>query len=386
LLTEKGVGRSGRYVRVQLPGDNYLSLAEVEVMAGTGPGPGVKWLVQDHLGSTRMVVDWSGSLGGIRRHDFAPFGEEIGAGIGIRSASNGYEVDTVRQKYTAHERDSETGLDYFGARYYTNLQGRFTSPDPLLSSGRPANPQSWNRYAYVWNNPLRLIDPNGLDVYDNRFNDPPDQVEEDPDGPDPQDQDGKRLNVQEQGVVKSVGAAAGCLGNPICIILSLLIDPPKVGGDLDDPSSGQGPTARETLGDEANGVAMAILIPGGRLGRFGKNIGEKALEDLAREQLEKRFIVTLGRDITKTEAMADFIAVAKSGKSAVVQEVTTGANKSISTIRAQLEGGIDHLIKQGFKGEIKPIVRVTDRRLFSTLQKELTSVRGRGVKIIHEGQ
>lgn len=55
-----------------------------------------------------------------------------------------------------------TGLDYFGARYFSGAQGRFTSPDPLLNSGRPWEPQSWNRYSYVLNNPLRYIDPLGL--------------------------------------------------------------------------------------------------------------------------------------------------------------------------------------------------------------------------------
>jgi len=63
---------------------------------------------------------------------------------------------------TSKERDTETGLDYFGARYYGSNLGRFTSPDPLLESGRAIRPQSWNRYAYVLNNPLRFVDPDGL--------------------------------------------------------------------------------------------------------------------------------------------------------------------------------------------------------------------------------
>lgn len=64
----------------------------------------------------------------------------------------------------------ETGLDYFGARYMSGAMGRFTSPDPLLASGRPVEPQTWNRYAYVGNNPLRYIDPSGLDYYDQNGN------------------------------------------------------------------------------------------------------------------------------------------------------------------------------------------------------------------------
>jgi RHS repeat-associated protein len=57
-----------------------------------------------------------------------------------------------------------TGLDYFGARYYGAAQGRFTTPDPKEFTRRTIeNPQKWNKYAYVRNNPLALIDPNGLD-------------------------------------------------------------------------------------------------------------------------------------------------------------------------------------------------------------------------------
>jgi RHS repeat-associated protein len=70
------------------------------------------------------------------------------------------------REFTGKERDAETGLDYFGARYFSGAQGRFTSPDPLLNSGRPDSPQSWNRYAYVSNNPLKFIDPAGLWEWD----------------------------------------------------------------------------------------------------------------------------------------------------------------------------------------------------------------------------
>lgn len=65
-------------------------------------------------------------------------------------------------KFTGKERDSETGLDYFGARYYGSSLGRFTSPDPMLNSAKPWDPQSWNRYAYALNNPLAIVDPTGL--------------------------------------------------------------------------------------------------------------------------------------------------------------------------------------------------------------------------------
>ena len=89
---------------------------------------------------------------------------------------------SIPAKFTGKERDAETGLDYFGARYMSSAQGRFTSPDPknpmmnaqmMTLAGLPGeaahahmevfleNPQNWNRYVYVRNNPLGFIDPFG---------------------------------------------------------------------------------------------------------------------------------------------------------------------------------------------------------------------------------
>jgi|WetSurMetagenome_2_1015567.scaffolds.fasta_scaffold1213673_1 RHS repeat-associated protein len=66
-------------------------------------------------------------------------------------------------QFTGKERDAETGLDYFLARYYSGVQGRFTSPDPImLMIQRIADPQQLNAYAYTRNNPLAFIDRNGM--------------------------------------------------------------------------------------------------------------------------------------------------------------------------------------------------------------------------------
>ncbi len=71
---------------------------------------------------------------------------------------------TPGQRFTGKERDGETGLDYFGARYMSGAQGRFSSPDPGGFSGKHArNPQKWNRYSYVLNIPLAYIDPDGFE-------------------------------------------------------------------------------------------------------------------------------------------------------------------------------------------------------------------------------
>jgi RHS repeat-associated protein len=89
-----------------------------------------------------------------------PFGEEI-IGLGQRSTELGYNSDSVKQKYTGYEKDKESGLDYAQARYYNNLQGRFTGVDPSRKSMQLTKPQTMNRYAYCINNPLKYVDKNG---------------------------------------------------------------------------------------------------------------------------------------------------------------------------------------------------------------------------------
>lgn len=65
-------------------------------------------------------------------------------------------------RYTGKERDAESGNDYFGARYFASSMGRFMSPDDGSDSD-PSDPQSWNLYPYVRNNPLINTDPDGND-------------------------------------------------------------------------------------------------------------------------------------------------------------------------------------------------------------------------------
>jgi RHS repeat-associated protein len=142
---------------------NLATSAEFTFTTAQNGSARIKWLVTDHLGSTRMVIDETGSLAGMKRHDFLPFGELLSAGVGIRSASIGYGGDSVRQKFTGKERD-ETGLDYFLARYYSSVQGRFTSVDPENAGADPELPQTWNGYSYSINNPVTYSDPDGLKV------------------------------------------------------------------------------------------------------------------------------------------------------------------------------------------------------------------------------
>jgi RHS repeat-associated protein len=121
---------------------------------------GTSYVTADHLGSTRLVTDSTGTV--IARHDYAPFGEEISSVIGGRGGVVGYGADEgLRQKFTAKERDSESGLDFFSERYFSSAQGRFTSEDPEVIPRDITNPQVWNKYAYTLNNPLKNVDPDG---------------------------------------------------------------------------------------------------------------------------------------------------------------------------------------------------------------------------------
>ena len=159
-----------------------------QLAAEYGDGPsvsGTQYYTADHLGSTRLITDQSGNVA--ERLDYFPFGE--GFAPGMNGRSNEYPLynagarpanpkDGESIKFTGKERDAETALDYFGARYMSSVQGRFTSADPYeinvevskaksedqrksVLNGYIGNPQAWNRYAYTLNNPLRLVDLNG---------------------------------------------------------------------------------------------------------------------------------------------------------------------------------------------------------------------------------
>lgn len=101
----------------------------------------------DHLGSTTLVTNESGSI--VENTNYKPFGEVLYDG-------------KSKYLYTGKEKDSESGLYYYGARYYNPAIGRFIQPDSMIP--KPYNPQYLNRYSYVLNNPYKYIDPNGNEV------------------------------------------------------------------------------------------------------------------------------------------------------------------------------------------------------------------------------
>ena len=120
---------------------------------GTG---GVFYYISDHLKTASVITDAAGVIEA--ESDYYPWGGELQF---VNNDSNDY-------KFTGKKRDLETGLDYFGARYYSNGLGRWMSPDwsakPVpIPYADPVNPQTFNQYAYVHNNPTTLA---GLDGHD----------------------------------------------------------------------------------------------------------------------------------------------------------------------------------------------------------------------------
>jgi len=117
-------------------------------------GSTVYYYFADQLGTSRVMTDSNGTI--CFDADFYPFGGE-------RDYTDNC---TQNYKFTGKERDSESGLDNFGARYNSSQYGRFMTPDwsddpSPVPWADLANPQSLNLYAYVDNNPLSHIDPNG---------------------------------------------------------------------------------------------------------------------------------------------------------------------------------------------------------------------------------
>ncbi len=135
--------------REYLYGNNLL--ATVTGSSG-GSGGTIIYQHRDHL-SPRIYTDANGNCVG--NQGTFPFGELWYSNNDSNCASS----TSTPWVFTSYERDAESGNDYALARSYANMQGRFLAPDPL--EGHVGDPQSWNRYTYVENDPINLSDPSG---------------------------------------------------------------------------------------------------------------------------------------------------------------------------------------------------------------------------------
>jgi RHS repeat-associated protein len=134
----------------------YTFFDEKRVARRDFPSGVISYYFSDELKTTDIVTDAQGNI--TNESDFYPWGGELQF---LANDSNHY-------KYAGHERDNETSLDYYGARYYSNPLARFLTPDwnanPVsIPYADLSNPQSFNQYAYVRNNPISYSDPDGHD-------------------------------------------------------------------------------------------------------------------------------------------------------------------------------------------------------------------------------
>jgi RHS repeat-associated protein len=160
------VVKSGPSGTVVYAYDAFGQLAYEVSSASATPECTTCYLSPDHLGTSRLTTDNWGNV--ISLHDYLPFGEEIPSGFGGRTSVWSASADGITRKFTGKERDQETGLDYFGARYYGSALGRFTSPDRIIvNDERLLDPQRFDLYAYARNNPFKFIDPTGDDIVEN---------------------------------------------------------------------------------------------------------------------------------------------------------------------------------------------------------------------------
>ena len=129
--------------------EEYIYLNGQRIARLDQPSGVVHYYITDPLGSSRIVSDLMGNVQ--QQIDYYPYG-----GIAYSSGT-----DTNRYKFTGRERDTESSLDDFGFRYYSSTLGRFMRPDDPFAGQDQRDPQTWNLYSYVANNPVNGIDSDG---------------------------------------------------------------------------------------------------------------------------------------------------------------------------------------------------------------------------------
>ncbi|GEM_PF-1687657 len=132
----------------------FLSSNPQAVYAGTATyDPVFYYYHPDHLGSAQLMTDRAGEV--VQHYGYSPYGCE-------RYRANDAAFG-VSNRYTGQTLDEDTGLYYYGARYYDPELARFIQPDSTVPD--PEFSQAYNRYAYVYNNPLKFSDPTGQNPF-----------------------------------------------------------------------------------------------------------------------------------------------------------------------------------------------------------------------------
>ncbi len=120
------------------------------------------YLHQDHIGSVAAKTDEAGNI--IESLANEPWGKQLSDSWNGTEKAQGYNPEETDRGFTGHEHLTGVGLIHMNGRVYDPAIGRFMSPDPIIQD--PLNTQSYNRYTYVFNNPLRYVDPTGFTCED----------------------------------------------------------------------------------------------------------------------------------------------------------------------------------------------------------------------------
>jgi RHS repeat-associated protein len=149
--------QSGHYV---LKANSNYTFVEGQIYAGSRHLASVGgWMTFSHS-------DWLGTERFRTYMASVPYTTESCTSLPFGDGLNCTGSDVSNLHFTGKERDSESGLDNFGARYNSSSTGRFMSPDPrTISLRRMVDPQQWNMYAYVRNNPMVHVDPDGQELH-----------------------------------------------------------------------------------------------------------------------------------------------------------------------------------------------------------------------------
>jgi RHS repeat-associated protein len=216
---------------------------------------------QDILGTERLRTTYSGAVGST--YTSLPWGD------GYAATVNNAGADQDNEHFAGLERDAESGTEHAQFRNYASAQGRWLAPDSYMGSYDLSNPESMNRYAYVLNNPLSLVDPTGLDCGDSNGTDIGDaggtgiEVGGGCNPPDPApSQPGNWCGGVAWGTEGCIQPPCGYPGASTC----------SGPGSTPDGTSPTGPPRKATLSetpnkpsvlDCASGVAQATSIAGG---------------------------------------------------------------------------------------------------------------------------
>jgi RHS repeat-associated protein len=156
------INGQGNWVHTNVFSGGELTATAWNAALPSGWNPTLSYDYSNWLGSKRMQA--SGAVQGqvqaqVQAYWLSdPFGDYL--------TQFGPGPDATEHHFTGKERDTESGNDYFGARYYASSMGRFMSPDPIkLTDERLLNPaNTLNLYSYAANNPLKFVDPDGQDI------------------------------------------------------------------------------------------------------------------------------------------------------------------------------------------------------------------------------